>query len=149
MYCPRCSHQAASDNVRFCPGCGFRLDGVVELIANNGVLAADEEKPTRPRRSMVKRGALLGATLMFAVSLLIMLARTREPFRGDVGDVLAATFFFWLVLMAIISVSGYLKRLITNIYNIFSEEEPSPSKKIASPRGPALPAVYSAPVADS
>jgi len=28
MYCPKCSHQAVSNNVRFCPGCGFRLDGI-------------------------------------------------------------------------------------------------------------------------
>jgi hypothetical protein len=42
------------------------MDGMSELIANNGVFAAEEEKP---RRSMVKRGALLGATLMFICGL--------------------------------------------------------------------------------
>jgi len=116
------------------------LDGVVELIANNGVLAADEETPTRPRRSMVKRGAILGAMLMFIGSLLVVMAELRN------GKALAANFVIWLALMAIIGMSGYMKRLITKI---FSEEEPSPPKKIASPRGPALPAAYSAPVADS
>src|SRR5215510_219736 len=128
MYCPKCGHQAVSNNVRFCPGCGFRLDGVVELIANNGVLAAGEEKPTKPRRSMVKRGALLGAMLMFIGSLVIMPTYTRGP---DVKEAFARIFFFWVALMAIIGVSGFVKRLITKI---FSEEEPSPSKKIASPR---------------
>jgi len=39
-----------------------------------------------------------------------------------------------------------MKRLITKI---FSEEEPSQSKKIASPRGAVLPAANSAPGADS
>jgi hypothetical protein len=63
--------------------------------------------------------------------------------------VLFVSFIIWLALMAIISVSGYLKRLITSIFNIFSEEEPSPSKKITPSRGPALPAAYSAPVANS
>ena len=137
MYCPKCGHQAVSNNVRFCPGCGFRLDCVAELIANNGVFAADEEKP---RRSMVKRGALLGATLMFIGALLIL------PTTNDRGAGLAASFFFWLALMTLIGMSGYLKRLITKI---FSEEESSPSKKSASPRGPALPSAHSAPVADS
>jgi hypothetical protein len=91
---------------------------------------------------MVKRGALLGATLMFIGGLFITLG-----YRGD--RVIFTFFFYGITLMAIIGISGYLKRLITNIFNIFSEEEPSPSKKIASPRGPSLPAAYSAPVADS
>jgi len=123
------------------------MDGVAELLANNGVFAADEEKPPKPRRSMVKRGAILGATLMVLVPLLILLAQGRNPFDGP-PEVLAANFIIWLALMAIIGVSGYLKRLITKIFNIFSEEETSPSKKIASPRGPTLPAAYSAPVSD-
>jgi len=138
MYCPKCSHQAASNNVRFCPGCGFRLEGVAELLANNGVFTADEEKPPKPRRSMVKRGALLGATLMFIGQLFILLA-----LNGRKAEI--AFLFYPIALILLIGVSGYLKRLITKI---FSEEEPSPSKKIASPRGPTLPAAYSAPVSD-
>jgi hypothetical protein len=122
------------------------MDGVAELIANNGVSAAGEESFPKPSRSMVKRGALLGATLFFLVSLLFVLAVAREPFSGEPAAVLVLNFFIWLALMAIIGVSGYVKRLFTRI---FSEEEPSPSKKIAHPRGPVLPAAYSAPVADS
>jgi len=142
MYCPKCSHQAVSNNIRFCPGCGFRLDGVAELIANNGVFTTDEETGPKPRRSMVKRGALLGATLMFIAGILFIL----DYGRGPRETLLIAFFFYWVALMTLIGVSGYLKRLISKI---FSEEEPSPSKKIASPRGPTLPAAYSAPVADS
>jgi hypothetical protein len=120
---------------------------VAESIANNGVLAVEEEKPPKPRRSMAKRGFLLGATLMFIGGLLFILpvvhgVRERER-------LLTAFIFYWVMLMTLTGVSGYLKRLITNIFNIFSEEESSPSKKSASPRGPALPAAYGAPVADS
>src|SRR5262249_46770920 len=143
MYCPKCGHQAVSNNVRFCPGCGFRLDGVAELIANNGVFVSDEEMAPKPRRSMVKRGALLGATLMFINSFSILVSTQAKPLPT------AVAFFSWVALMILIDKSGHLKRLITNIFNIFSEQEPSPSKKIASPRGPALQAAYSAPVADS
>ena len=146
MYCPRCSHQATSYNVRFCPGCGFRMDGVAEMIANNGVFAAGEESSPKPRRSMVKSGALLGATLMFT-SFFLTLAIL--PHAGKKEPVLVVFFFYWVALMAFIGMSGYLKRLVTNIFNIFSEEESSPWKNSASPRGPALPAAYSAPVADS
>jgi hypothetical protein len=141
MYCPKCSHQTASNSVRFCPGCGFRLEGVAELIANDGVSAVEEEMPPKPRRSLVKRGALLGAALMFIPSFLILMGNL-----GPKSSLTALTFFYWVALMTLISVSGYLKRLITKI---FSEEESSPPKKIASPRGPSLPAAYSAPVSDS
>ncbi|HKQ93111.1 MAG TPA: zinc ribbon domain-containing protein [Blastocatellia bacterium] len=140
MYCPKCSHQVVSNNVRYCPGCGFWLHGVAELIANNGVFTADEEKPQRPRRSMVKRGALLGSTLMFIISFSILLS-----IGPKFGPVLGS-FLSWVTLMALIYVSGHVKRLISKI---FSEEEPSAPKKIASPRGPALPASYSEPVVNS
>jgi hypothetical protein len=122
------------------------MEGVAELIANNGVFATNEENPPKPRHSMVKRGALLGATLMFT-SFFLTLAIL--PHAGKKDPVLIVFFFYWLALMAIIGASGYLKRLITNIFNLFSEEEPSLSKKSASPRGPALPGAQSAPVADS
>lgn len=143
MYCPNCSHNADSNNVRFCPGCGFRMGGVAELLANNGVFAVYEDKPPKPRRSLVKRGALLGATLMF-VSFFLTLAIL--PHAGKKGPVLVVFFFYWVALMALINMSGYLKRLFTKI---FSEEEHSPSKKSASPRGHTLPAAYRAPVVNS
>src|SRR5215471_9257769 len=143
MYCPRCGHHAASDNVRFCPGCGFRMGGVAELLANNGFSPADEETPPKPRRSMKKRGALLGATLMFIGSLLFILPEVHGG--GPRERLLRALFFYWVALMTFVGASGYLKRLITNIFNIFSEDEPSPSKKVAY----TLPAAYIAPVVDS
>lgn len=68
---------------------------------------------------------------------------------GPEERLLTALFFYWVALMTLVGVSGYLKRLITNIFNLFSEEEPSPSKIITSPRGHPLPAAYSASVADS
>jgi len=91
---------------------------------------------------MVKRGALLGATLMFT-SFFLTLAIL--PHAGKKDPVLVVFFFYWVALMALIGISGHVKRLITKIFS----EDPSPSKKIASPRGPALPAAYSAPVVNS
>ena len=141
MYCPKCSHQVVSNNVRYCPGCGFWLHGVAELLANNGLFAADEMETAKPRPSMVKRGALLGATLMFISTLLIFLPVSGRSIRSALG----AFFFSWVALMTFIGISGYVKLLFTKIFS----EDPSPSKKIASPRGPALPAAYSAPVVNS
>jgi hypothetical protein len=119
------------------------LEGVAGLLANNGAFVSGEEAAPKPRRSMVKRGALLGATLMF---ISVPLFLTFLPYGLKRGPELGAFFFYWLALMALIGVSGYVKRLFAKI---FSEEEPSPSKKIASTRRPLIPAAYSAPVADS
>ena len=54
--------------------------------------------------------------------------------NSAIRDLLALFFTCGVALMAIIGISGYVKRLAAKI---FSEEEPSPSKKIASPRSPA------------
>jgi hypothetical protein len=141
MYCPRCWRHVDSNNVRFCPGCGLWLQGVVELVANNGLVTRSAAADPKPQRSLVKRGALLGATLMFA-SFFLTLAIL--PHAGKKAPVLVVFFFYWVALMAFIGMSGYLRRLITKIFNLFSEDEHSPSKKIAY----TLPSAYSAPGAD-
>jgi len=65
MFCPRCGNQPASDRMRFCASCGFRLDGVIELLANEGAptnpLAPLQSTQPSPR----KRGIRFGAKLLF------------------------------------------------------------------------------------
>ena len=70
MYCPRCANQPASDRMRFCPSCGFRLDGVADLIARDGVPAGASNAPqTNALRggepSERKRGIRRGAKMVF------------------------------------------------------------------------------------
>ncbi len=144
MFCPKCGHNAVSGNLRYCPGCGFWLQGVAELVANDRHFPADGETAPKPRRSMVKRGALLGATLMFISVLVIVPARINS--NSAMNDLLALFFTYWIALMAIIGISGYVKRLAAKI---FSEEEPSPSNKNESTRSFAAPAAQFAPVSDS
>jgi hypothetical protein len=119
---------------------------VTELVANDGFFTQGAETAPKPRRSMVKRGALMGATVMFIGSLLFSLLFILPEVHGEGPreKLLRALFFYWVALMTFVGASGYLKRLITNIFNIFSEEEPSPSKKVAY----TLPAAYIAPVVD-
>jgi len=38
MYCPKCSQQQITEEMRFCSRCGFPLEGVKELIVTGGVL---------------------------------------------------------------------------------------------------------------
>jgi hypothetical protein len=70
MFCPRCGNQPASERVRFCPSCGFRLDGVADLIARDGVPAGPSNIPQTNSLqsggpSERKRGVRLGAKMVF------------------------------------------------------------------------------------
>src|SRR5512145_598966 len=70
MYCPRCGNQPASDRVRFCPSCGFRLDGVADLLARDGVPAGALYAP-QPNSLRIgepserKQGIRRGAKMVF------------------------------------------------------------------------------------
>jgi hypothetical protein len=63
MYCPKCNQQQISESVRFCSRCGFALDAVAQLIANDGVLAPFQTElqglQTSPRRKGIRDGAKL------------------------------------------------------------------------------------------
>jgi hypothetical protein len=63
MYCPQCSQQQISDELRFCSRCGFPLEGVAKLIAAGGALPALEEEAGKsahsPRRKGVQQGVIL------------------------------------------------------------------------------------------
>ncbi len=59
MYCPQCGQQI-SDELHFCPRCGFALDGVAKIIAAGGTLPElDENVSSRsPRRRGIEQGAI-------------------------------------------------------------------------------------------
>ena len=70
MYCPRCGNQPASDRVRFCPSCGFRLDGVADLLARDGVPTnilnvPPTDIPRSNEPSERTKGVRLGAKMVF------------------------------------------------------------------------------------
>src|SRR5262245_4373232 len=70
MFCPKCGNQPASDRMRFCPSCGFRLDGVVDLIARDGAPAGyPHTSQTNSLQSVEpserKKGIRRGAKMVF------------------------------------------------------------------------------------
>jgi hypothetical protein len=107
MYCPRCGNQPASDRVRFCPSCGFRLDGVADLLIRDGVPTnvLPEPQPYIPqsaelseRRKGIRRGAKM---LFFSLVLFLpmMAFSIAEDHPGPL--LLPATLFlagsFWML----------------------------------------------------
>ena len=71
MYCPQCSHQQISDELRFCSRCGFPLDGVAKMVASGGTLPTLEEEAGKSVHSSRRRGVQQGIILIF-VSVLVL-----------------------------------------------------------------------------
>ena len=84
MYCPKCSQQQVSDEVRFCSRCGFSLSAVRELIASSNALVergveAPVEQPSRGQRGVRKGAWLMLASL--ALTLVVgLLSRIDDDF---------------------------------------------------------------------
>jgi uncharacterized membrane protein YvbJ len=74
MYCPKCSQEQISDEVRFCPRCGFQLDALkLMLTENQNGLAMSEAKRETQLVSTRKRDVLMGATVMLVAAISIVL----------------------------------------------------------------------------
>jgi hypothetical protein len=65
MYCPRCSQQQVTDDASFCSRCGFQLGIVKELLVTDGALPARAVVSQSGFSSPGRRGARLGAKLIF------------------------------------------------------------------------------------
>jgi len=100
MYCPNCGDGRATEN-RFCPRCGFRLDGVTELLAHQGVPygvpssspAAEPGKPS-PRR----KGMRQGAKVMFLSGVLLPIFSAIAIIDDQPGPLLVPLAVFLLGL---------------------------------------------------
>lgn len=84
MHCPRCGQQQVSSELRFCSRCGFPLSGVMELLANDGVIpqyqppAGAESPKVSPRR----KGVQQGVALIFLAAVLTPLLAVLNGYWG-------------------------------------------------------------------
>src|SRR5262245_462882 len=131
MYCPKCGHHSASADVRFCPGCGFRLDAVSELVSIDGII--DPEKTQRPRNSLLKKGTLLGMSLMYLGAILLASGMHRGPYRSESIVFLTV---FWAALVILVSIGGPLIRALNRV---FSDANSSSTPIRSNSRGAAVP----------
>lgn len=94
MHCPKCGQQQVSEHTRFCSRCGFLLSGVADVIANNGVIPAQQTGFTgtagSAKRRGVKQGVFIFLLTFLIVPLLIMVAMATndEPFLALLGLIL-------------------------------------------------------------
>ncbi|HEX5708673.1 MAG TPA: hypothetical protein VFX96_15320 [Pyrinomonadaceae bacterium] len=103
MYCPRCSQQQPTSEVRFCTRCGFPLAGVARLLDGGGESAEVEAAATGRRLTKRQRGIREGLIAMVAGVLFFIVAALLTAYKED--------FFVLLPIVAIVFVGG-LVRLI-------------------------------------
>jgi hypothetical protein len=151
MFCPRCGNQPASDRMRFCPSCGFRLDGVVDLIARDGAPAGYPSIPqtgslqsgeVSERRKGIRRGAKM---VFFSMAMFLPVLGFSVGVAETPGPLLLpATLFF----------AGILWMLYYRLFGDESAPAPKPVQPTyfgpppqnASPLPPQSAPVYRAPV---
>lgn len=133
MYCPRCSQQQASEEVRFCSRCGFQLGVVKELLAQTEAPAVESLQPA-PARGLRKRDVTVGALLMFVVAMIVVLLpdTTPPPVRNWQ---LTLTVALFIVLTLFVNFVGPLLRAANRL---FGEDEASPKRGQLSQPQPDL-----------
>ena len=151
MYCPKCSQQQVSVEVRFCSRCGFQLGAVRELIASSDAFVWHEAGAQGSQLSPALRGVRKGIWIMLACFPLALFAGLLTA----IDDVFAV-----LLLMPVLCFIAGFARLL---YATFIEEKAPRVKRDASRlhvasampaqpvnvvRSPELPPARVAPVKD-
>ena len=93
MFCPQCGQRQVTNEARFCSGCGFPLNVVVELLANNGQLPWRPPEPAAaglsPRQKGIRQGAMLMLSTFLLVPLLAILGVSLLGFPAQIVAIAA------------------------------------------------------------
>ena len=153
MFCPKCSQQQASDEMRFCSRCGFPLAGVALLIENNGLIPGLDREPVRrvhPSRKKIMAESALFTVAMWAATLC-------ATFWFDAGGPFEGVAKAAAVLFANLGLIGLIRFLYGFLFakDVVGQSAPNAFAKAASagavldsPNRSALPPQQSLPVSD-
>jgi len=126
MYCPQCSQEQISDEVRFCPRCGFQLDALRMLLAENqNGLAMSEIEPEAQLVSTRKRDVLLGATVMLVAAISIVSLMISSVAGTPWQAIIIPLLVVWTAIVSVILLSGHAAREVTNLLSTDASASPS------------------------
>lgn len=142
MYCPKCSQQQVSEDVRFCSRCGFQMHVVAHLLETNGALAGFEMEPTE-KISLYKRiTSSAGAKVMF-ISIVIAIFVFFLALISNTPQLLALPFFLFVIGAAMI----IYKLLFGEKSQVSTEENYYKPKNLSRAESPnELPPMQSIPI---
>ncbi len=131
MYCPKCSQQQISDEVRFCPRCGFQLDALKMLLTENQNSSAMSEIEAQTQLvSTRKKDVLLGATVMLVAAISIVLLMISSVAGTPWQAVIIPLLLVWTAIVSVILLSGHAAREVTNLFS--KDASTSPSQVVSS-----------------
>lgn len=73
MFCPKCSQQQISGEVRFCSRCGFQLGAVCELLKTDGMSLTHRPDASRERLPLIQRKELRSGAKVIFLSAFLMI----------------------------------------------------------------------------
>ena len=141
MYCPQCSQEQVSEEMRFCSRCGFPLAVVSQLVAGGGALAgfdAEGKRQLSPRQKGVRWGALL----MIISGVLIPIVALMTAMKSDFFVLFLPVLLVFLIGLARL-LHAYL--LAAKTPNEIESSSTAGTKQLAAARTSALPAGQSIP----
>lgn len=144
MYCPRCSQEQLSEEMRFCSRCGFPLAIVMQLVSSGGALEGfDPEAKTQ--LSSRQKGIRWGVILMAIGALLLPTAALMTAMKSDL--------VFLFVPVLLIFLTGVVRLLHAYLLgqktpNKIESSAAARNRQLAAARTPALPAGQSIPAAN-
>lgn len=115
MFCPRCSQEQISEEIKFCSRCGFPLGLVSELLAHNG-LFPQLAQLGKGKKFLTRKNGLIFSLLWFMFFTMLM-----APIAGMENGNDAAT-------MALFGTIGGLILLIMSF--AFLKNEPKNTEKL-------------------
>ena len=141
MYCPRCSQQQISDEMKFCSRCGLPISGLAEWVAGVGVPATSAAAKKVSARSSRRKGIRLGAKVMFLSGVLLppFLAISLAVDEGGPMILPAIIFFVGLTIML-------YSRLFREDIPSFESDLAQTSRLAAASEASALPPASSIPI---
>jgi hypothetical protein len=92
MFCPKCSQPQPSEDLRFCPRCGFPVGEVKELVGREGARGAGEGRARAEGPLPEQRDIATGALMMFAGAVVAVFWGLFWS-RGPAEVALPQTFF--------------------------------------------------------
>lgn len=114
MYCPQCSQQQLSEEMRFCSRCGFALGGVRDLVVSATKIA-------KPERPPALRGAKQAAWILLGGFGLTTLVGLLTALEEDFAVLLILPFVCFLI--------GFVRLL----YAVFIQDWKSSKEKNDQP----------------
>ena len=130
MHCPQCGQQQASNELRFCSRCGFPLGGVMELMANGGVIPQYEApSEATPKVSPRRRGVQQGVALVFLAAVLTPLFAVLNSYLN-----------FPELLIALAAIIGFIGGPLRILYAAIFEEGAPQKVVYVNQSQPGIPA---------